>query len=74
MGGDLKSFQLRLDGGRELVCVGHPKSQLVQDNHIRAGSRSKTECDDVGVLLLGSDLEDGGEYVSVLDPAPSSSV
>lgn len=56
------------------MCIRHSEPQLVGNYGFTSTARAKPEGDHIRVLLLGRDLEYGGQCVPVLDPAPPCSV
>lgn len=70
----LEFEDLRFDSSSALLCVGDTTAQLVGDHHLIPAACAKLEGDDVGVALLGRDLEDGLQIESVLDSSPAGTV
>ena len=56
------------------MSIWDSEPQLIRDNSLGSAPTTNLECDDVRMPFLGSDLENGGEPVSVLDSTPASSV
>ena len=66
---------LLFDGGRGSLCARDAQPELTAQHHLPILSLvAKLERDDIGVLLLCRDLDDGEQVIGVPNPCPTRTI